>query len=336
MLYREKESIHFFLGEGKTLERDFIKKLWERPFWGELKNEAEDTLRLFNNACYICTRVFYDDFPPSDLKEYEKIAIDGHGDSVWKTHIVPVTMALVVNWLSSKECQELTENRGLREDVEELCRRIYVSIENNSDLSLESKEDFQALIIEEHQLPSGFINNGSFQRNLLTEALESPSFSSDDLVNSQEFLLDVLKNPDELIAAFGKNSPFLSKIQTNAVNTEKSKRELWESLNKIFGDNNEQSFAREKVFNTQTESPCFTSRQMTILLTAVGRITEKKNPPGKTTLGEVVEKIAGYKATTAGSNMKGKIPKKDTEAVALAIESKFPNLAAEVRKLSAD
>ncbi len=336
MLYREKESIHFFLGEGKTLERDFIKKLWERPFWGELKNEAEDTLRLFNNACYICTRVFYDDFPPSDLKEYEKIAIDGHGDSVWKTHIVPVTMALVVNWLSSKECQELTENRGLREDVEELCRRIYVSIENNSDLPLESKEDFQALIIEEHQLPSGFINNGSFQRNLLTEALESPSFSSDDLVNSQEFLLDVLKNPDELIAAFGPNSPFSSKIQANAVNTEdaeKAKCNLWESLNKIFRDNNEQSSAREKAFNAQTGSPCFTNRQMTILMTAVGRITEKDNPPGKTTLGDIVEKIAGYGSTTSSIKMRGPIPSADIEAVASAIESKFPNLAAEVRKL---
>ena len=53
-------------------------------------------------------------------------------------------------------------------------------------------------------------------------------------------------------------------------------------------------------------------------------------------MGEVVEKITGYKATTAGSNMKGKIPKKDTEVVASAIESKFPNLAAEVRKLSID
>ena len=89
----------------------------------------------------------------------------------------------------------------------------------------------------------------------------------------------------------------------------------------------------EKVFNAQNGNPCFTNRQMGILLTAVGRITEKDNPPGKTTLGEVVEKISGYKATTASTNMRGTMPKADINAVITAIESKFPNLAAEVSKI---
>lgn len=91
--------------------------------------------------------------------------------------------------------------------------------------------------------------------------------------------------------------------------------------------------APEKAFNAQTGLPCFTSRQMGIFLTAVGKITERDNPPGKTTLGEVVSKIAGYKPSAAKTNMKGSIPKTDSEAVANAIESKFPNLATEVRKV---
>ena len=78
MLYKEKDSIRFFLGEGNTLECDFNKKLWERPFWRGLKDKATNTLRLFNNACYICTRAFYDDYPPNDLDEYIEIAIDDH------------------------------------------------------------------------------------------------------------------------------------------------------------------------------------------------------------------------------------------------------------------
>lgn len=90
----------------------------------------------------------------------------------------------------------------------------------------------------------------------------------------------------------------------------------------------------EKAFNSHTGKPCFTNRQMGILLTAVGKMTEEENPPGKTTLGEIVEKISGYKSTTASTNMKGAIPKDDTEIVAAAIESKFPNLAKEVRKLA--
>ena len=89
----------------------------------------------------------------------------------------------------------------------------------------------------------------------------------------------------------------------------------------------------EQAFNVQTGLPCFTSRQMGILLTAVGRITEKENPPGKTTIGDIIEKIAGYRSTTASSNIRGKMPPKDTEVVATAIESKFPHLAAEVRKV---
>ena len=89
----------------------------------------------------------------------------------------------------------------------------------------------------------------------------------------------------------------------------------------------------EKAFNAQTGLNCFTSRQMGILLTAVGRITEKETPPGKTTICKIVEKVSGYKSTTACSNMKGEMPQKNIEAVATAIESKFPNLAAEVRKV---
>ncbi len=91
--------------------------------------------------------------------------------------------------------------------------------------------------------------------------------------------------------------------------------------------------APEEAFNAQTGLPCFTSRQMGIFLTAVGKITEKDNPPGKTTLGDIVNKIAGYKPSAAKTNMKGAISETDTEAVAHAIESKFPNLAAEVRKV---
>lgn len=89
----------------------------------------------------------------------------------------------------------------------------------------------------------------------------------------------------------------------------------------------------EKAFNAQTGNPCFTNRQMGILLTAVGRITEKDNPPGKTTLGEIVEKISGYKATTASTNMRGTMPEADIKAVVNAIKSKFPNLAVEVSKV---
>ena len=90
---------------------------------------------------------------------------------------------------------------------------------------------------------------------------------------------------------------------------------------------------QNKAPNSQAKQFCFTNRQMGILMTAVGKLTEKDNPPRKTTIGDVVEKIAGYSATTVNQNMKGTIPKKDIETIVSVLESKFPNLAAEIRKL---
>lgn len=89
----------------------------------------------------------------------------------------------------------------------------------------------------------------------------------------------------------------------------------------------------EYAFSDKTGLPCFTNKQMGIFLRAIAEITEAPNPPAKTTLGEVVEKIAGYKATTVNQNMKGATSESDKEIVAKAIESKLPNLAAKVRKL---
>ena len=88
----------------------------------------------------------------------------------------------------------------------------------------------------------------------------------------------------------------------------------------------------EQAFNAQTGNPCFTSTQMGILLYAVGHLTEDK-PPGKTTLGDIVEKISGYKATNAMQNLKGMFRENDKNKVAEAIESKLPTLAAKVRRL---
>ena len=88
-----------------------------------------------------------------------------------------------------------------------------------------------------------------------------------------------------------------------------------------------------QAFNNQTGLPCFTNKQMGLFIRAVAELTEDPNPPGKTTLGEVVEKIAGYKATTVNQNLKGAASKNDIKVVADALESKLPKLAAKVRKL---
>lgn len=89
----------------------------------------------------------------------------------------------------------------------------------------------------------------------------------------------------------------------------------------------------EQAFNTQTGLPCFTNKQMGIFVRAIADITEAPNPPGKTTLGEVIEHIAGYKETTVNQNMKGAPSENDKKVVAEAIKKRMPKLAAKVRKL---
>ncbi|MBO5613493.1 MAG: hypothetical protein J5905_03205 [Prevotella sp.] len=89
---------------------------------------------------------------------------------------------------------------------------------------------------------------------------------------------------------------------------------------------------QEVAFNGQTGKPCFTSRQMGIFLHAVSSFTEDTSP-GKTTLGNVVEKISGYSATTIQQNMKGSYRSADIEVVASALEEKLPKLAEKVRKM---
>lgn len=158
------------------------------------------------------------------------------------------------------------------------------------------------------------------QLNNFTDYVKSHPISENDNFDVEEFE-KLRKECDEWKLKFAELE------KTLRAKTEESDK--WKKKYEELGDRMEP----EKAFNALTGKPCFTSRQMGVLLTAVGRITEKENPPGKTTFGEVTEKIAGYMATTASSNMKGKIPKTDTEAVAIAIESKFPNLAAEVRKV---
>ena len=122
IFYKEKESLRLFLGKEDSLERDFLDKLRKRPFMQNLDDASVNILRLFNNACYICTLVYEDekDYPLLELNKYEKIAIDNHDDPIWTNHMFPATMALVVCWLRSGECRKISEERGRQKDIEEL------------------------------------------------------------------------------------------------------------------------------------------------------------------------------------------------------------------------
>jgi len=333
IFYEEKDSILSFLGEGSTIERYFLDKLRKCSFIKNLDNVSDIILRLFNNACYICTLAFYEDYPLLELKEYEKIAIDGHDDLNWTNHIEPATMALVVNWLRSEDFRNILKGTGRVQNIEELCKEICVSIANSDILPCEVIEEFQSLIECEHHLPSGFISKTGFQRKSLSEAVEDRSVEFGEILSSTEYIFDIMKNPNEFITAFGPNSYFAKEIHKLNFNDATKLREFREFLNKKFDEAKEEIPDKVEAFNAQTGLPCFTNRQMGILMSAVGRITEKDNPPGKTTIGDVVQRIAGYKSKTNSQSMKGTISEADKKTVADVLKQQFPNLADEVMKL---
>lgn len=333
IIYKEKESIGFFLGEGDTLEREFLDKLRKRPFIQNLDNAIAQILRVFNNANYICTLIYEEDYPLLEVNEYEKIAIDNHDDSLWINNLFPATITLVILWLSSKESRIIFEKKGELRNIEELCKEFYAKIEKQWSCHAEGLEDYIALISQEQHLPSGFINERCFQRRTFAEVIEDPSVKRNEVFDSFEYLASIMKNNlGELTSAL--DSDFIKKQLSNiSFNESKFKSDLAEWVGEKLGDAKEDVPVIEKAFNAQTSLPCFTSKQMGILMSAVGRITEKNNPPGKTTIGDIVQRIAGYKSKTNSQSMKGIISEEDKKIVADVLKQRFPNLANEVMKL---
>lgn len=149
-----------------------------------------------------------------------------------------------------------------------------------------------------------------------------------DFLRDKKYPADAVSFPEEDIEF--PPEPFSDDENDNEKQNLISKvKELEEELANL---KNEQEKEPVPAFNAQTGESCLTSTQIGILMEGVSLLTEEP-VPGKTTLGEVVESISGYKATTVNQNMKGSHRDADKEAVAKAIESRLPKLAAKIRKL---
>lgn len=105
----------------------------------------------------------------------------------------------------------------------------------------------------------------------------------------------------------------------------KKQYDIW-----LYGTNQLNDPAEEAI-NSQKGKSRFTSAQVGIFIKAVAALTEKDKQPTCEMIGKLVEKIAGYAATTAGQNLKGKRNSKDIEVVANALEGIMPNLAKVVK-----
>ena len=319
ILYKEKEYLRDFLGKGDTLERDFLDKLRKRTFMQDLDEASVNILRLFNNACYICTLVYEDeeDYPLLELNKYEKIAIDNHDDPIWTNHMFPATMALVVCWLRSDECLKISEERGRQKDIEELCKGICVNIEECNALSNEGIEDFHALISHERRHASAFIKESSFLRRPLAEIVEDKSVKGNEVLDSMKYLADIMtNNPDEFLIAFGPDSYFNKQLSKMSFNATEMKTKLAE-------------WCKNKS-NDYKEEPTFTTRQIAIIAYA---LCKKGNviPKNKKNIAPLFQKLTGHSANRIGQNL-SKYSDEEIEEIAAIIENDMPEFAKYLRE----
>ena len=318
IFYKEKVSLRDFLGKEDTLERDFLDKLRKRPFMQNLEDVSVNILRLFNNACYICTLVYEEDYPLLELNEYERIAIDKHDDPIWTDHMFPATMALVVCWLRSDECLKISEERGRQKDIEELCKAICLNIEECNALPNEGIEDFHTLISNEHRHPSDFIEERSFLRRPLAEVVEDKSVKGNEVFDSMKYLADIIKNnPDEFLIAFGPDSYFnkqLSKMSFNEAEMKSRLAEWYKNKN-----------------NDAKEEPTFTTRQIAIIAYA---LCKKGNviPKNKKNIGPLFQRLTGHSANRIGQNLCSSYSDEEIEEIAAIIESDMPEFAKYLRE----
>lgn len=220
------------------------------------------------------------------------------------------------------------DKRHAREDGQ------YTDIASNYYGTGQGSANFYSYMRDNWQNDSEYVSAGTIAEGILDKRKKAEEYwqkikekTEGHATELKRHIVEIIDEPDSHLHVNIRESI----INQSLVEENKALKKECDEWKKKY----EEALAKEpeRAFNAQTGRPCFTSRQMGILMTAVGKITEKDNPPGKTTLGDIVEKIAGYMPTTAGANMKGTLPSIDTEAVATAIESKFPNLAKEVRRL---
>ena len=218
--------------------------------------------------------------------------------------ITPVCSFLVNEWPSSRA-------RTLRKKLEEIYRTCIDLSEEYLDTFIDFATDDGYTYYIQNQKSQTI---KSFLLNTIHEMYLALSNTDDDTLDFEFPVIN--KKQHELMEKIKDLEDEVNQLKAEKTALEKQIEEI----------NSEESS------KTERDIMRFTSRQMGIFLYAVAQKTEDP-APAKTTIGEVVENISGYKAKTVNQNMKGGFSEKDKETVAKAIETKLPELAKRIRKL---
>lgn len=390
LFYKEKTDLSIFTRNRSkdSLEYQYLKRLKKLQFYKHSIEAPEFTKEILNNACYICSLIYYEEQPAMYSARYVDKSADRRNSEFPRKFISTSTMALVYNWLGcdwfrSKKCLiDGGDESDVLDEIDIIRENIYEQFSNVKPFTNEEwiANIFLSLVLDTSNYSPNIIEDDIICRPL-DEVLEDPDIPLNDVAMGIDYIIGWAKDKEDeeyeysilskKLTGFKKELEELEKgfISTiiegacdkvksrlreigqmpeegtavedqlveelkNEINKEKQIIDLLQNECEEWKKKYEKALEQEpeKAYNTHTESPCFTSKQMGILMQAIALISETP-PPGKTTIGEVVERISGYKAATVNQNMKGAFRDTDKETVAAAIETKFPNLAAKVRKL---
>ena len=174
LIYKDREDIDDFPvyevenADFLTMEAVFMEKLESRRFIKESINAPELILMIFNNARYITTLIFSENHPLHYLLKYLKIAENDSRDIIMCNHVMPATMALVVNYL--------LHYLGDIYYGKKIVKAIIGNFEDwDAKGAPEGKQDFYDLLIERtsetDKYPSWTTDDGEFPRRDIRDVL---------------------------------------------------------------------------------------------------------------------------------------------------------------------
>ena len=195
LLYKDRNNIDEFpVDNSSTVEYLFFENLFDRPFLKGVLETPEYTLKIFNNAYYICTLILMENHPRQYFSTYLNIASEGHKDILWENHIMPTTMALVYSLLICHNL--LTEEDKLMTDI----------FENFRDWDIkgapEGKEDFYGQVITTLSFSNDdFSGYDKFESRSMVDLLSDKTLPDSFYAENVDFVISCMFGRGEEITA---------------------------------------------------------------------------------------------------------------------------------------
>ena len=192
LIYKDREDIDDFPVDETddtrylTMESVFMEKLEARRFIKDSFNAPELILMIFNNARYITTLIYSENHPQHYLHKYLKIAENDSRDLIMCNHVMPATMALVVNYLLHYLGESFYGSK------------IVTAIIDNFDDwdtkgASEGKQDFYDLLIERtsetDKYPRWATDDREFPRRDVKEVLNDTDIDPYEIIGDLDYII---------------------------------------------------------------------------------------------------------------------------------------------------